>query len=328
LAPPPQRQGFAGVPAGLVNDIQTSEHDIQSALGMYAANLGQDGEAKSGRALNAQQRQGDMATFHFPDNLSKSVRHCGRIIIGMIPEIYDTQRVVRILGEDDSAEYAKIDPEMPEAKREERDDLGAVKKIYNLNVGKYDVSVSTGPSFATKRQEGAEFLTQIAQSSPDLMPIIGDLLFKSMDMPYAEEVAERLKKMMPPQLQDQPDGESPEVQQVKQQAQQIIQQYEQRIQAAEAAMQEAEVEAKELLNKANDAEGKRLYEMKKLEIDAFNAETQRLKVEYEAAKDLQQERINQVEEAVAKLIELTAPPDLEEVTEPASAGFFTPETQQ
>jgi hypothetical protein len=328
LAPLPQRQSFAGVPAGLVNDIQTSEHDIQSALGMYAANLGQDGEAKSGRALNAQQRQGDMATFHFPDNLSKSVRHCGRIIIGMIPDIYDTQRVVRILGEDDSAEYAKIDPELPEAKREERDEMGAVKKIYNLNVGKYDVSVSTGPSFATKRQEGAEFLTQIAQSSPDLMPIIGDLLFKSMDMPYAEEVAERLKKMMPPQLQEQPDGESPEVQQVKQQAQQIIQEYEQRIQAAEAAMQEAEVEAKELLNKANDAEGKRLYEMKKLEIDAFNAETNRLKVEYEAAKDLQQERINQVEEAVAKLIELTAPPDLEETPQPASAGFLLPETQQ
>ena len=328
LAPPPQRQGFAGVPAGLVNDIQTSEHDIQSALGMYAANLGQDGEAKSGRALNAQQRQGDMATFHFPDNLSKSVRHCGRIIIGMIPEVYDTQRVVRILGEDDSAEYAKIDPELPEAKREERDEQGAIKKIYNLNVGKYDVTVTTGPSFATKRQEGAEFLTQIAQSSPNLMPIIGDLLFKSMDMPYAEEVAERLKKMMPPQLQEQPDGESPEVQQVKQQAQQIIQEYEQRIQAAEAAMQEAEVEAKELLNKANDAEGKRLYEMKKLEIDAFNAETNRLKVEYEAAKDLQQERINQVEEAVAKLIELTAPPDLEETPQPASAGFLLPETPQ
>jgi hypothetical protein len=333
LAPPPQRQGFAGVPAGLVNDIQTSEHDIQSALGMYAANLGQDGEAKSGRALNAQQRQGDMATFHFPDNLSKSVRHCGRIIIGMIPEIYDTQRVVRILGDADSAEYAKIDPEMPEAKREERDDLGAVKKIYNLNVGKYDVSVSTGPSFATKRQEGAEFLTQIAQSSPDLMPIIGDLLFKSMDMPYAEEVAERLKKMMPPQLQDQPDGESPEVQQVKQQAQQIIDNLTQRIEAAEAAMAEADQEAKEIVAKAQDAETKNMLEAEKIRIDQYKAKTERYKVELDAAlkaqAEINTEELEMVKKALAEIIMRIEPPDLQmDGQEPASAGFFTPETQQ
>jgi hypothetical protein len=328
LAPLPQRQGFAGVPTGLLTDIQTSEHDIQSALGMYAANLGQDGQAKSGRALNAQQRQGDMATFHFPDNLSKSVRHAGRIIMGMIPTIYDTQRVVRILGEDGTADYAKIDPEQQEAVKEMRDENGAIKKIYNLGVGKYDVTITVGPSFATKRQEGADFLTQIAQSSPDLMPVIGDLLFKALDMPYSEEVSERLKKMLPPQLQDQTDGESPEVQQVKQRAQQVIQQYEERIQAAEAAMQEADQEAKELLNKANDAEGKRLYDMKKLEIDAYNAKTNRMKVELDAAQKLQEqaatEDLEMVKQALAEIIMRIEPPDLKmDGQEPASAGFFT-----
>ena len=283
MAPPPQRQPYAGVPAGLVTDIQTSEHDIQSALGMYAASLGQDGEAKSGRALNAQQRQGDLATFHFPDNLSKSVRHCGRIIVGMIPYIYDTQRVIRMLGEDGTPEYAQIDPEQQEAKKEYRDDLGQVQQIYNLNVGKYDVTITTGPSFATKRQEGAEFLTQLAQTAPDLMPIIGDLLFKSLDQPYAEEVAERLKKMMPPQLQDK-EGESTEVQQIKAQADQMIQGLQQQLQAAHQAMQEAEMEAQELAQKAKSESDKARLEEQKLQIDAYRAETERLKTEIEAAK--------------------------------------------
>ncbi len=286
LAPPPQRQGFAGVPSGLLQDIETSEHDIQAGLGMYQASIGQDSNAKSGRALNAQRQQGDVATFHFPDNLAKSVAHAGRIIVDIIPKYYDTQRVIRILGEDGSQEFAQLDPSQPEAMREMRTDNG-IKKIYNLGVGKYDVIATSGASFASKREEGAEFITQLVQTSPDLMPIVGDLLFKAMDMPYADEISERLKKMMPPQLQEQPEGgESQEVQAVKQQAQQIIEQLNQQLQAAEQAMQEAEGEAQELAAKAENAQGKNEIEAAKLEldnkrveIDAVRAETERLAVE-------------------------------------------------
>lgn len=295
VAPPPQRQGFAGVPAGLMADIQTSEHDIQAALGMYQASIGQDSDAKSGRALNAQRQQGDMATFHFPDNLSKSIRHAGRIIVEMIPQIYDTNRVIRILGEDGSTDYAEIDPQAEQAVTKYRDEANEVKKIYNLGVGKYDVTVTTGASFATKRQEGAEFITQLVQTSPDLMPIVGDLLFKAMDMPYSEEISERLKKMMPPELQQQDEGEeSPEVAQVKQQAKQVIDQLSQQLQAAEQAMQEADQEAQELLAKAENAQGKTAIdaaklelENKKLEVDAFRAETERLQMQKEQVETLQ-----------------------------------------
>ena len=295
LAPLPQRQGFAGVPAGLMADIQTSEHDIQAALGMYQASIGQDSDAKSGRALNAQRQQGDIATFHFPDNLAKSIRHAGRIIVEMIPQIYDTTRVVRILGEDGSTEYAKLDPSTPEAVTKQVDDNGQIQKIYNIGVGKYDVTVTTGASFATKRQEGAEFITQLVQTSPDLMPIVGDLLFKAMDMPYADEISERLKKMMPPQLQEQPEGgDSPEVQQVKQQASQIIEQLSAQLQAAEQAMAEADQEAQQLVAKAENAQGKAEVdaakielEAKKLEVDAFRAETERLALQKEAIEQMQ-----------------------------------------
>jgi len=297
LAPPPQRSSYAGVPAGLMADIQVSEHDIQAGLGMYDSNIAKDGNAKSGRALEQQTRQGDVATFHFPDNLSKSIRHAGRIIVSIIPKYYDTQRIIRILGEDDSQDFVNIDPSQPEAMRETRDDMGEIKKVYNLGVGKYDVVVTTGPSFATKRQEGADFLTQVAQSSPNLMPIIGDLLFKSMDLPYSEEVAKRLKKMLPPELQDQAEeGANPEAEQVKQQATQIIQQLTEQLEAAKQAMAEAEQEAQELVRQKEQAEmqaqnnegkaqndaTKNELEAKKLEIEAFRVETERLSLQKES----------------------------------------------
>ena len=321
MAPPPQRQGFAGVPTGLLQDIETSEHDIQSALGMYQASVGQDGNAKSGRAMNAQQKQGDMATFQFPDNQSKSIRHAGRILMGMIPKIYDTAQIVRILGDDGETDYAKIDPEQTEPVTKQRDEHGNIQKIYNLGVGKYDVTITTGASYATKRMEGADFLTQLVQSSPDLMPVIGDLLFKSMDMPYAEQISDRMKKMMPPQLQEQDDGTSPEVQQVKQQASQVIKGLQDQLDKAHQAMQEADQEAKQLEQKASSVETQNQLDAQRVKIEQYQAETARLKVELDAAQQaaLEPARIQQIEDAVASLIGHVVPefaPEQEPQPEP------------
>jgi len=313
IAPPPQRQAFAGPPSGLLADIQTSEHDIQAALGMYQASIGQNTNAKSGRALNSEKVAGDMATFHFPDNLGRSIRQVGRIIVSMVPKIYDAPRVVRILGEDGTPSHAQLNPEQSEAVTKYRDQDGAIKKIYNLGVGQYDVTVTTGASYATKRLEGAEFLTQVAQTNPDLMPVVGDLLFKSMDMPYAEEISERLKKMMPPQLQDtDEEGESPQVAQVKQQASMVIQQLQQQLQAAEQALQGAQEEFSQMKAKADDTQAKTAIDAKKLEIEAFKAETDRLNVQLQAAQqaeqDLTPQRLEMIEQAMAHMIDVMQPP--------------------
>lgn len=325
MAPPPQRQSFAGPPTGLLADIETSEHDIQAALGMYQASIGQGQNNKSGRALNSEKVAGDMATFHFPDNLARSMRQAGRVIVGMIPKIYDTARIVRILGEDGSADHAQLNPEQPQAVQKIRAQDGTIKKIYNIGVGQYDVTVSVGTSYATKRQEGADFLTQVAQSSPDLMPVIGDILFKSMDMPYADQIADRFKKMLDPKLQDDPSGDSPEVQQIKMQMGQYIDQLTQQLQAAEQAMQEAEVEAQDLQRQAKDNTIKQEAELlkvqleeRKLEIEEYRAETDRLKVELDAAQAAQnaldQSRIDAieqsmttVEEAVGHIVDIVNP---------------------
>ena len=128
----PQRQAFAGVPAGLIQDMQTSEHDIQASLGMYQASIGQDSNAKSGKALNAQANQGDTATFHFQDNHAKMIRQAGIIIINMIPEIYDTPLIIRTLGEDGTPSNVQHNPNLDTAMVKTQGQDGAIKKGQNV----------------------------------------------------------------------------------------------------------------------------------------------------------------------------------------------------
>lgn len=274
-APPPSRQSAADIPAGWMQVMQGMEHDIQGALGMYNASLGAPSNEKSGKAIMARQREADNATFHIIDNLSRAIRQVGRILLDLIPKIYDTNRVIRILGEDGTEDFARIDPEQQEAKREIHDLNGrVVERIYNPGVGRYDVTVTVGPAYGTKRQEAAEFLTQIVQSSPDMMPIIGDLMFRSMDMPFAEDIAERLKKLAPPQIQEQEEGAPQIPPEVQQQMQMMSQQMEQMQQQLSAA-------AAELGDKRMEYEGKtadlRIKE-RELAIKEYDAETKRLQV--------------------------------------------------
>lgn len=260
LVPAPQRQSPPGISPGWLQVMQNTEHDVQASLGMYQASLGAESNEKSGKAILARQREGDTATFHYIDNLSRSIRHAGRILVDLIPKIYDTQRVARILGEDGTPDKARLDPEQEEAVREIRTGEG-LQKIYNLTVGKYDVTVSTGPSYTTKRQEAAEAMVQVLQGNPELMQIIGDLAFKNMDWPGADEIAERLKKMLPPQLQEQDENGEPNGQ-PNAEAMAMIEQLKAALQeaqvAAEGKQQELALKAEEVKVKQFDAETKRI----------------------------------------------------------------------
>jgi hypothetical protein len=298
---PPPRFDATDIPSALVQDMQMSEHDIQGALGMYNASLGQQSNEKSGKAIMARQREGDMANFHYHDNLARAIRHAGRILVDLIPKVYDTKRVVRVLGMDGTAEMAQIDPNQPVAMQK----LGS-KSIYNLKVGEYDVSVSSGPSYTTQRQEAAEAMSQMFQGNPQLMGLIGDLFFRSMDWPGAEDIADRLKLTLPPEIQqaEQSKGEqNPEVQQVIQQTQQALQQKDQMIEAAsdkieelmgqvQLAGQEAQskqgdlqVKAAELQIKEQELrikEGELQIKQQELAIKQYDAETKRLQAQASA----------------------------------------------
>lgn len=199
--PPPNRQMPPGISSGWTDIMQSSRMWIQASMGMYNASVGAPSNEQSGKAIMVRERSGDMANYHYHDNHSRSVRHTGRIIVDMIPRVYDSKRVIRILGEDGTPDSVQFDPKLDRPYYQAQRPDGSVLEIYNPSIGKYDVTVSTGPSYSTKRQEAAESMTQLVQAAPQLMSIIGDIVIRNMDWPGAEQIADRLELMLPPQIQ-------------------------------------------------------------------------------------------------------------------------------
>ena len=279
---PPQRQPAADIPSGFAQDMQISEHDIEASVGMYRASLGAPSNERSGKAILARQKEGDTGTFHYHDNLNRAIRHCGRILVDLIPKIYDTARVVRILGYDGTPDQVQISPDIPTASQK-----NGTQNIYNLGVGTYDVTISTGPSYNTLRMEAAESMMQLIQANPDLMSVIGDVFVKNMDWPGAEEISERLKIMLPPQIQQaeqakKQGGMPPEMQAMIEGFQQAMQEKDMRLQQIMEETQKAMEEnaALKVQVKAKDEENN--IKAAELIIKEYEAETDRLKVTQEA----------------------------------------------
>jgi hypothetical protein len=201
--PPPQRMAAMPIEAAMIQQLQVIENDVRTALGIFKAGVGESESQQSGRAILALQRESDTGTYHFGANQGVSIRHTGRVILDMIPHYYDTKRIVRIIGEDGEVQTATIDPNQKTAFQ--KSGMAGMAGIFNPGLGKYDVSITVGPSYNTKRMEAAATLTEVVKSQPQLMPLIGDLLFRSLDFPYSDQIAERMKKMLPPPLQDQGD---------------------------------------------------------------------------------------------------------------------------
>lgn len=189
---PPQRQPFSGPPAGAIQEALNASDDMKSIMGIFDASLGARSNETSGKAILARQREGDVGTFNFIDNLSRAMRYAGRVIIDLLPSVYNTERVIRVIGEDGSNKSVTINGEY--------NDHG-VSKLHDLTLGKYDVTVETGPSFTTQRQESANQMMELLRSFPQAAQYIGDLVAKNLDWPGADKIADRLKLLLPPQIQ-------------------------------------------------------------------------------------------------------------------------------
>jgi hypothetical protein len=189
-APRPDRQPFAGVPAGALQESLNASDDMKSVMGIYDASLGARSNETSGRAIMARQREGDVSTFHFIDNMTRAIHHAGRILIDLIPHVYGKRQIIRIMGEDGVPENIKINQEIEQVDENGR----SFTRIYDLNVGKYDLTVSSGPSFTSRREESATQMMELIRTYPAAAPVIGDLLVKNLDWPGADEIAERLSQ--------------------------------------------------------------------------------------------------------------------------------------
>ena len=253
--PLPQRAQPPMASSGLLQAKAGASDDIKATTGQYDSSLGATSNERSGKAIMARERQTDTGTYHYVDNLARAVRYVTRQIVDLIPKIYDTQRIARIIGEDGETDSAKINPQQQEPVKKIVDQSGIViEKIYNPSVGKYDVCVTTGPSYMTKRQEALEAMGNLLQGNPDLWKVAGDLFVKNMDWPGAQEMAKRFAKTIDPKLLE--DGEDPAIQAANQQIQAMGQEMEQMhtmLQNVSKSM-----EAQELKIKAYDAETKRI----------------------------------------------------------------------
>jgi hypothetical protein len=256
-APPPLPQ------TGLIQAKMGAADDIKGTTGQYDASLGMQGNERSGKAILAREKQGDVGTYHYVDNLARAIRHITRQIVDMIPKIYDTQRIARIIGVDGEVDMVKFNPSQAEPVKEIRDQMGAlIEKVYNPSVGTYDVMVTTGPGYMTKRQEALDAMSMILQSNPQLWTVAGDLFIKNMDWPGAQEMAARFKKILDPKVLSEGD-QSPEMMAAQQQLEAMTQELNRMtdiIQNVQDSVAQREVDIKEY----------------KAQVDAYDAETKRI----------------------------------------------------
>lgn len=257
----PRRQDPALIQPAMIQQAAQAIDDLKATMGMYDPSLGNASNETSGRAIIARQREGDTASFSWIDNLSRSIQHTGRILIDMIPRIYDTERIVRVLGEDDSVEMVPIN-----TYDEATDSL-----IHDMSVGKYDVEISVGPSFATKRLEAAESMIAFFQAFPQGAAAAADLVAKNMDWPGADDIAERLKKMLPPGMVDEEDDPEAMLTQQNQELQAQMQQMAEQMQGMAEELQKRDADKERAM--VDEQERKNLETASKIETDAINRDS-------------------------------------------------------
>lgn len=223
----PVRNHAGDPPLALFSQLQVAHQNLKDVIGQYASDVGDKGPERSGPAIIARQTPGDVGTFAFLDNLSRSIAHSGRIINEMIPEVYDTERDVRLRNVDETETFVPINTTAGSALRNIRKDpkryfgldpnklhesmreKGEDARFNDITVGKYDVIVSVGPSHTTQRQETAQNLFTMINSMPDKMGVAVDILVENMDFPGADRLAARLRKLLPPDLREKRPGEEP-----------------------------------------------------------------------------------------------------------------------
>jgi hypothetical protein len=278
--PPPAREPPPQMAQAYIQGMTIARQDLMSVTGQYQAELGMPSNERSGIAIQQRQRQGDTATYHYIDNQAKGIRQIGRILIDLIPKVYDVRRVVMTLAEDGTENKVMVAPDAPEAhqfvgqgpggqpqalspgdaqKMQEDPQQPDPSVIFNPTVGAYDVEADVGPAYGTQRQEAFNAFSQLIQQNPQAFQVVGDFWADNADFPGADELADRLKRGLPPQYRAGPD---PQVQHVTQVASQLAQKADAEIASlkAQLAQQQAKLDDKggDLKIKDYDAETRRL----------------------------------------------------------------------
>lgn len=256
-APPPARQPFAEIPTGVMAMLQQSAQDLQATTGIrFDATKNERVTDESGIALQELQQATDLGSYHYSDNLNRSLEHLGRQLIDLIPKVFDTKRVLTILREDGNEERIEIDPDLQKPTGQRKDANGKTIRIFNPTIGEYGVTATIGPSFATRRQDTAKSLLAFAKTmGPEIAMLISDLIAKNMDWPGATELATRLSKVI---AQTHPGILAPDMKDVPPQVQAVMMQLQQQV-------QQLTQERVQMLKQLADQGAERSIEVSKIE---------------------------------------------------------------
>lgn len=279
---PPVSEPPASIPTALVAAMQMSSDSLKAVLGMPDATLGEKGAENSGVAIRRRQEAGAVANYNFGDNVNKFARRRYEILLDLIPKVIDTPRQVRVLGKDGAEEWIavnQVDPVTGE-------------KINDLSAPKYDLVVTPSPSFATQRQEAAELYTQLSQANPALMQLAPDIIFHNLDLPGAQEIAERMKASLPPQIQQMLNKDKavdPAVAAAMQQVELLQQQVQEQAALVEQASSEAQAEKSQADKAKSDVQvAVANLKVQEAQIGKQVAEFQRLVAETQAKMAVEQ----------------------------------------
>jgi hypothetical protein len=302
-APAPVRLQPEPPPAGILAASASINNDLQAVLGIFDPNQMPTGNM-SGKAINGQQQQMDLTNFHYFDNLTRSIRFAGKILLDLIPKIYDHERVMRIIGYDNQPELVVLNQRTVDA-------AGVTKILNDVTVGEYDVVMETGPGYNSKRQEAVANMMPLLSASPELMKIAGDLVFRNMDFPGADVIADRLAASNPLANIDEKSDIPPQAQMQLAQSKQMIEQMQQQMQQMEmmlksradvvALQQDGETKRK-LMDVTSRAHNTETINEAKVNQNIMNSMVSQNKAELDAMTKLMLARMdtNQLQAEIAK----------------------------
>ena len=254
---PPQRIAPPPLPAGLIQMAQMLADDMKATTGIYDASLGARSNETSGVAITAREEQGNTATFHFVDNLEHSLEHMGRVILDMIPKVYDSERTLKLVMEDDTEKTVTVNRSMFQAGDTEfkHNDLSKMKFK--------SVRVTLGPNYASRRTEAVQQMVKLVQAFPQVGAVGADLIVKNMDFDGSEQLAERLRATLPPQVVQATDPEAAQAMQPPPDPMAEAQ--------AQGAMRMMEAQGSEAEAKAQEAQARAASATQGVEVDALQA---------------------------------------------------------
>lgn len=314
--PPPQRIDPVPAQMGVLQQANECRQDFYTTIGIYPPSLGKESNEISGIAINYRQQQGDRATFHFVDNLSRAIEHTGRIILDLIPHIYDTQRQLAVLQEDGNPRFVTINQQDPVT--------GQV--LNDVKNGEYSVAVDVGPSYATRRMEAAQSMLEFMQAYPQAAQLLGDMLARNQDWAEADKIAARLQVMLPPpiQMMEAQQGGDPKVAALASSMQQQQGQFQGAMQQMQGQMQQLQAQNQKLTQQVaqaklsgmkvamqataaqHDAEMKAGAESQRTATDGFRADSDRLGLVLDFIVDLMQLQQKQAQPVVPEAAQVAA----------------------